>query len=155
MTSNIGSPDLLEGVTAEGEILTGTRERVLGQLRAQFRPEFLNRVDEIVLFKPLTRKEIREIVDLLVRELSERLINRGLHLVVAGEVIDLVVERGYDPTLGARPLKRYIQREVETPVARALVEQSPEDGSTIVVKVSGDSIQVALEPFVGHPSAAA
>jgi ATP-dependent Clp protease ATP-binding subunit ClpB len=155
MTSNIGSPDLLEGVTAEGEILTGTRERVLGQLQAQFRPEFLNRVDGIVLFKPLTRKDIREIVDLLVRELSERLINRGLHLVVAGEVIDLVVERGYDPTLGARPLKRYIQREVETPVARALVEQSPEDGSTIVVKVSGDSIQVALEPFVGHPSAAA
>ena len=144
MTSNIGSPELLDGVTETGDIRPEAEQGVLDQLRARFRPEFLNRVDDIILFKPLNHNEIREIVGLFVEELIKRIGDRGLHLEVAEEVLDHIARAGYDATLGARPLKRYVQREVETPIARALIQQSPVDGSTVLVGLSKDQFEISI-----------
>ena len=120
MTSNIGSPLLLEGTLADGEILTETRNAVMNELRSQFRPEFLNRVDEIVLFKPLTLEEIEQIVDLQIDDVAARLADRRLRFEVRPAARELIARYGYDPVYGARPLRRYIQREVETRIGRAL-----------------------------------
>jgi ATP-dependent Clp protease ATP-binding subunit ClpB len=119
MTSNIGSPLLLEGVSARGEIEPVVRDAVWKELRAHFRPEFLNRVDDTILFKPLQLDEIKQIVTLLAANLRARLAERkvGLELTEAG--IDLIARAGFDPVFGARPLRRFIQREVETRLARA------------------------------------
>jgi ATP-dependent Clp protease ATP-binding subunit ClpB len=142
MTSNIGSPLLLEGTMADGEILTETRNGVMAELRAHFRPEFLNRVDEIVLFKPLTFEEIEHIVDLQIAEVASRLTDRRLVVDLRPAARELIARRGYDPVYGARPLRRYIQREVETRIARALIAGDVSEGATITLDSEADELVV-------------
>ena len=133
LTSNLGSQELLDGIGRDGEITEETKERVKALLRTRFRPEFLNRLDETVLFKPLKRDEIRAIVRLLLKDLEERVHGRGLELRVTDAAVDLVVERGYDPVFGARPLKREIQRDLETDIARTIVAGDFRSGDTLRV----------------------
>ncbi len=133
MTSNIGSHYLLDGATDEGEIKPDARDLVMGELRRQFRPEFLNRVDDIVLFKPLTQREIEQIVDLMFDELRARLADRRMKLEVSEQARRFIARQGYDPVYGARPLRRFIAREVETRIGRALVAGEVPDGSVIRV----------------------
>ena len=107
MTSNIGSPYLLDGIDEKGEIKPEAQEQVMNDLRGHFRPEFLNRLDEIIMFKPLTKENIGGIVDLMVKELSDRLADQELSLELTDAARTQVIENGYDPVYGARPLKRY------------------------------------------------
>jgi ATP-dependent Clp protease ATP-binding subunit ClpB len=140
MTSNIGSPYLLEGMTASGEIPEDVRGRVMGELRGHFRPEFLNRVDETILFKPLTIEEIERIFDLQLDELRLRLADRRLTIEVTDAGRELIAREGYDPVYGARPLRRYIQRNIETRVARALVAGEILDGATITLDAAAGQL---------------
>jgi ATP-dependent Clp protease ATP-binding subunit ClpB len=142
MTSNIGSTHLLEGVTQGGEIPEDVRARVMGDLRGHFRPEFLNRVDETILFKPLTLEEIEHIVDLLLDAVRARLADRRLSIEVTEAGRMLMAREGYDPVYGARPLRRYVQRQVETRIARALVGGEIRDGATIVLDAADDQLIV-------------
>ena len=135
MTSNIGSQFLLDGISPKGEIKEGARDSVMRELRNHFRPEFLNRVDEIVLFKPLSPGEIMRIVDLLLTDLRARLGERRISIEMSDEAKRFVAESGYDPVYGARPLKRYLQRELETTIGRALVAGQVSEGSVIRVGV--------------------
>ena len=144
MTSNIGSHHLLDGVTAHGTIADGARDAVMKELRRHFRPEFLNRVDDVVLFKPLTLGEIQQIVGLMVAELSHRLALQGVALELTPEARELVARSGFDPVYGARPLKRYLQRELETRVGRALISGEVGDGSALVVGVKDGALDVAV-----------
>ncbi|MFH9405426.1 ATP-dependent Clp protease ATP-binding subunit, partial [Streptomyces sp. NPDC017638] len=149
MTSNIGSQHLLEGVTADGEIKPDARERVLAELRGHFRPEFLNRVDDIVLFSPLTLPQIEHIVELQLTDLRNRLSERQIHLEITPEARRLIAEHGFDPVYGARPLRRYIAHEVETKIGRALLRGEIKPGGTISVTVDGGELAVAYaEPAV-------
>jgi ATP-dependent Clp protease ATP-binding subunit ClpB len=145
MTSNIGSPYLIDGVTAEGEIKDDARALVLDDLRQHFRPEFLNRVDDIVLFKPLTRPEIQRIVDLMAGDLRRRLADRRMTLELSDAARRFIAERGYDPVYGARPLRRFIAREVETRIGRALLAGDVRDGATIRVDVRDGDLVVTYE----------
>jgi ATP-dependent Clp protease ATP-binding subunit ClpB len=140
LTSNIGSPHLLEGISTSGEISDRARGDVMRELRAHFRPEFLNRIDEVVLFKPLQLGEIASIVDLLLAELTKRLGERGIGLEVTDAARNFIAETGYDPVYGARPLKRYIQRELETRVGRALIADEIQAGGRIVVDYDGEGL---------------
>ncbi len=110
MTSNIGSPYLLDGIDEKGDIKPEAQEQVMNDLRGHFRPEFLNRLDEIIMFKPLTKDNIGKIVDLMVKELSDRLADQELSLELTDAAKQMVVDNGYDPVYGARPLKRYLQK---------------------------------------------
>ncbi len=122
MTSNIGAPHLLEGISESGDILPEAQEAVMEELRAHFRPEFLNRLDETILFKPLTRDNITHIIDLTIRDLNRRLADRQLSLELTEKAGEYVAQEGYDPVYGARPLKRYVQKYVETLAARLILE---------------------------------
>lgn len=133
MTSNIGASDLIEDITPAGGIPDSVKESVMRQVRASFRPEFLNRVDDIVLFKPLTVGEIEQIVDLLAAGLQKRLRDQGITLEITSAARNHVAREGYDPVYGARPLKRYISREIETPIARLIISKGLGEGSQIVV----------------------
>jgi ATP-dependent Clp protease ATP-binding subunit ClpB len=143
MTSNIGSVYLLDGVTDQGEITQGARDRVMADLRTHFRPEFLNRVDDVVLFKPLTFEEIEQIVDLQIDDLRRRLAHRRLGLELTESACSHIAREGYDPVYGARPLRRYIQHEVETRIGRALVAGDIPDGSTITLDADGGELIVS------------
>jgi ATP-dependent Clp protease ATP-binding subunit ClpB len=142
MTSNIGSLYLLDGLTDAGEITEEARQRVMSELRSHFRPEFLNRVDEIVLFKPLTLDEIEQIVDLQIADVRARLADRRLSVELTPAARELIARQGYDPVYGARPLRRYIQRDVETRLGRALIAGDIRDGATITVDAEGDGLVV-------------
>ncbi|HTP18142.1 MAG TPA: ATP-dependent chaperone ClpB [Solirubrobacteraceae bacterium] len=142
MTSNIGSLYLLDGLTDTGEIREDARDQVMGELRTQFRPEFLNRVDEIVLFKPLTRAEIEQIVGLQIADVRDRLASRRLGLELTDAARSFIARQGYDPVYGARPLRRFIQREVETRIGRALIAGEIQDGATVTVDVEQDELVV-------------
>ncbi|MCW3020395.1 MAG: ATP-dependent Clp protease, partial [Solirubrobacterales bacterium] len=142
MTSNIGSLHLLDGVTDTGEIREDARERVIGELRGHFRPEFLNRVDDVVLFKPLTVKEIEQIVDLQIADVRARLAGRQLALELTEAARVLIAREGYDPVYGARPLRRFIQHEVETRIGRALISGEIGDGAVITVDAQDDQLVV-------------
>jgi ATP-dependent Clp protease ATP-binding subunit ClpB len=144
MTSNIGSPLLLEGVTPEGAITEEARNGVLRELRGHFRPEFLNRVDDIVLFKPLTLPEIERIVDLQTEDLRRRLTDRGVRLELTEKARQFVARTGYDPVYGARPLKRYLQHELESKIARALIRGQATDGSIVRVDVESGALAVEI-----------
>lgn len=133
MTSNIGSHYLLDGVTDRGEIKEAAREQVMRELRQNFRPEFLNRVDDIVMFKPLTLEEVESIVDLLTKDLTRRLEDRRIQVAITDEARKFIAKTGYDPVYGARPLRRYIQRELETRIGRALIQGDVLEGATIKV----------------------
>jgi ATP-dependent Clp protease ATP-binding subunit ClpB len=145
MTSNIGSERLLEGVTSGGEIKPDAREGVMAALRRHFRPEFLNRVDEIVLFKPLTQPEIELIVDLMFNDLRARLADRRMTLEVDDEARRLIAGQGFDPVYGARPLRRFIAREVETRIGRALISGDVHDGAVIRVGLADGELTVGYE----------
>ena len=135
MTSNLGSQYLLEGIGENGEISDSARDMVMAQLRQQFRPEFLNRLDEILCFKPLTKAELGSIIDILTRSLGERLEDKGLGLEITEDAKQLIIERGFDPVFGARPLKRYLQSAVETLIARKILAGDIPAGHTITVTV--------------------
>jgi ATP-dependent Clp protease ATP-binding subunit ClpB len=154
MTSNIGSPYLLEGVTASGGISEQAREQVMGELRVHFRPEFLNRVDDIVLFKPLTLDEIERIVDLQIADVRARLADRRLALELTEPARRLIAREGYDPVYGARPLRRFISHEVETRIGRALLAGDITDGSTIALDADGDELVVHWESTAASPEEA-
>ena len=145
MTSNIGSDYLLDGVTAEGELKPDAREAVMRALQMHFRPEFLNRVDDIVLFKPLTQREIEQVVDLMLGDLLQRLADRRMTLEVTEEARAFIARQGFDPVYGARPLRRFIAREVETQIGRALVSGEIIDGALIRVDLRNDELVVSYE----------
>ncbi|MFC4184280.1 ATP-dependent chaperone ClpB [Saccharococcus thermophilus] len=145
MTSNIGSHLLLEGVTEGGEIKEETREQVLQQLRAHFRPEFLNRIDDIVLFKPLTMNEIKGIVTKFANELSKRLSDRHISLSLTDKAKEYIAESGFDPVYGARPLKRFMQKQIETPLAKEIIAGRVKDYSTVVVDYENGQIVIKTQ----------
>ena len=153
MTSNIGSHHLLEGITAEGEIQEGARRAVMQELRAHFRPEFLNRVDDIVLFRPLRLEEIERIVDLMTADLRKRLEARGVTLELTEPARERIAREGFDPVYGARPLRRYLQHQLETRIARALL--SGEVGAGAEVEVGADADGLAVRIHQRRPEAAA
>jgi len=136
MTSNVGS-QVIQQVTEEGGDEEEMRTAVQGALRARFLPEFLNRVDDTVIFHPLEREQISQIVRIQLRDLSHRLEQNGLKLLVTDEAVSQIAETGFDPLYGARPLKRVIQREVQNPLATALLKNSYPEGSTIEVGHNG------------------
>lgn len=146
MTSNIGSQYLLEGITDQGEIKKAASDQVMKELRGHFRPEFLNRIDEIVLFKPLMLSEITRIVDLLLSDVRKRLADRRIGLEISDQAKEHVAKTGYDPVYGARPLKRFLQRELETKIGRALIAGEARDGSTIRVGLTGSELEVRIIP---------
>jgi len=145
MTSNIGSQELIEGISAKGEICERAREKVMAELGRHFRPEFLNRVDDVVLFKALTLPEIEKIVDLLVKDLQKRLEERGITLSLSGEAKEFIAREGFDPVYGARPLKRFLQRELETGLGRAIVAGSIRDGARVKVAREGTKLGFVVE----------
>ena len=153
MTSNIGSLHLLEGLSSNDEITDDVRARVMGELRAHFRPEFLNRVDEIVLFKPLSLEEIESIVDLQVDALRRRLADRRLELELTEPARALIAKEGYDPVYGARPLRRFIQREAETRIGRALLSGEIHDGATITLDAEDGELVVRWQNPDGDDTA--
>ncbi|MFG3150172.1 ATP-dependent chaperone ClpB [Streptomyces sp. NPDC048243] len=145
MTSNIGSEHLLDGVTAEGEIKPDARALVMGELRGHFRPEFLNRVDDIVLFKPLGERQIEQIVELQFDELRQRLGERRITVELTDAARQVIAHQGYDPVYGARPLRRYISHEVETLVGRALLRGDVQDGATVRVDAEHGELAVTYD----------
>ena len=142
MTSNIGSHYLLEGISGEAEISESARSSVMRDLRGHFRPEFLNRIDEIVLFKPLSLSEITSIVGLLIADVTKRLAERNIKLEVSQDAKEFIANSGYDPVYGARPLKRYIQRELETRIGRAIISDELPPGSTLKVGVQDGVLSI-------------
>lgn len=144
MTSNIGSSILLEGTNKDGEITDETKDKVLSQLRGHFRPEFLNRVDEIILFKPLSFEEIKQIVAKLISDLQKRLNDQEIRLVITNEAKEYIAENGFDPIYGARPLKRFIQRHVETKLAREIVKGSIREQAVVEIGIENGEITLKL-----------
>jgi ATP-dependent Clp protease ATP-binding subunit ClpB len=140
MTSNIGSTYLLEGIDENGNIKSEAEEMVMNDLRGHFRPEFLNRLDEIILFKPLTKENIGGIVDLLVKDLNKRLADRELSIELTEEAKNAIIEGGYDPVYGARPLKRYLQKNVETLAARLILSDQVRAEDTILIAVENGQL---------------
>ena len=145
MTSNIGSPYLLDGIDENGEIKPEAQSQVMDDLRGHFRPEFLNRLDEIIMFKPLTKSNIGKIVDLMVGELDKRLADQELSLELTDVAKDQVIENGYDPVYGARPLKRYLQKYVETLAARKILSGDVHAGDTLVLDVQNGEFIVTVK----------
>jgi ATP-dependent Clp protease ATP-binding subunit ClpB len=155
MTSNIGSQYLIEGVTPDGELKAEARDQVMAELRRHFRPEFLNRIDDIVLFKGLTEMQISQIVHLMFNDLRSRLAERRMALDVAEEAVRFIARRGYDPVYGARPLRRFIAHEVETRIARALVGGEVQDGAVIHVDVGDGELVITYDNPAPQTQAAA
>ena len=145
MTSNIGSPYLLDGIDEKGDIKPEAQEQVMNDLRGHFRPEFLNRLDEIIMFKPLTKDNVGKIVDLMVKELSDRLADQELSLELTDAAKQMVVDNGYDPVYGARPLKRYLQNYVETLTAKKILSGDVHAGDTIVLDVKDGAFTVSTK----------
>ncbi len=154
LTSNVGSPHLLEGIDENGVLREEAKERVLTELRRHFRPEFLNRLDDTVLFRPLTPDETGEIVGLLLEEVRERLAGHDLDLEMTPEARALLAREGYDPVYGARPLRRLIQKEVETALARRIVQGAVPEGSTVRVETERDRLVFKVVPREVCPSVA-
>ena len=138
MTSNIGSQYLLDGIAADGTIRPEAEQMVMADLKAHFRPEFLNRLDETILFKPLTKDNISHIVDLMIADVNRRLADRELTVELTDAAKDFITENGYDPAYGARPLRRYLQKHVETLAARIILEGNISEGQTIVIDTAED-----------------
>ncbi len=146
MTSNLGAQNLINGMdSSTGDISEDARDQVMAALRSAFRPEFLNRVDEIIFFKPLRMEEITEIVRLLLKHLQDRLNERNIKLEVTPEALNAAAKNGYDPVYGARPLKRYLQKKLETQIARLIIGGGAPDGSRIIVENQGSDLVVRVE----------
>ena len=146
MTSNIGSSYLLEGIEENGEIRPEAEEMVMNDLKAHFRPEFLNRLDEIIMFKPLTKENISGIVKLMMQDLNRRLAGQHIHLELSEAAMDFVIEGGYDPVYGARPLKRFLQKNVETVAARLILSGEVMEGDTILLDVEEGKLAAVVKP---------
>ncbi len=145
MTSNIGSQHLLTGITEKGEIRENSRDAVMRDLRGHFRPEFLNRIDDIILFKPLSVAEITQIVELQMEELRKRLSDRNISLALSEQAKNFIAEAAYDPVYGARPLKRYIQRQIETKIGRAIISGEIIDGTAIQAAVADGKLELKVK----------
>ena len=148
MTSNIGSQYLLDGINEDGTIKAEAQEMVMNDLRAHFRPEFLNRLDETILFKPLNKDNIYHIIDLLVKDVNRRLADKEISLSLTEAAKNYVVEGGYDPTYGARPLKRYLQKHVETLAAKLMLEGEIRAGETIVIDVENEKLAAHIQEYM-------
>ena len=145
MTSNLGSAHLLEGIDADGDINPECEAAVMDELRGHFRPEFLNRLDEIIMFKPLTKDNIGNIINLLVADLNKRLADREITVELTDAAKQYIVENGYDPIYGARPLKRFLQKHVETLSAKLILADKVREGDTILIDVSGNELTAAVK----------
>lgn len=145
LTSNIGSQYLLDGIASDGSIREEAKAMVTEELRSSFRPEFLNRLDEIIFFKPLTETDMVSIIDLLLEDTEKRLREKQLHLRLTDEAKRLVIHEAYDPQYGARPLKRYLQKHIETEAARLILSGEPDEGDTILADVSEDGKKFCLK----------
>lgn len=145
MTSNIGSSDLIENMQEDGKISEEVEERVHGQLKNYFRPEFLNRVDDIILFSPLTKNQIMDIIELLLKGLENRLLNRDMKLKLTEEAKAFIAEEAYDPHYGARPINRYLQKNVETQIASMIIKGDIVDGQTVVIDSDGSRLEISAE----------
>ena len=144
LTSNLGSSYLLDGIDANGEITADARAAVEALLKQSFRPEFLNRLDEIVFYKPLTKDNITHIIDLIMKDLNGRLADKQLKCELTDRAKNYIIETGYDPAFGARPLKRLVQRHVETLLARKIIADEVEPGTTLTVDVDENGNYVVL-----------
>ena len=145
MTSNIGASYLLDGINEDGTIKPEAEAAVMNDLRAHFRPEFLNRLDETILFKPLTKDNIGGIIHLIIADLNRRLEDKQLTIRLSEEAMQYIVDNAYDPVYGARPLKRYIQKYVETLAAKMILADQVEEGDTIVITVENDQLAAKCE----------
>jgi len=142
MTSNIGSSDLIENMQEDGKISAEVEERVTGQLKNYFRPEFLNRIDDIIIFSPLTKSQIMEIITLSLKGLEKRLADRGMNLELTNEAKGFIAEQAYDPHYGARPVKRYLQKNIETEIASMIIKGDVVDGQTIMIDSDGEKLDI-------------
>jgi ATP-dependent Clp protease ATP-binding subunit ClpB len=133
LTSNLGSQHLLEGIDEQGNVSENCEELVMNEVKNSFRPEFINRLDEIIMFKPLTKDNISNIIDLLIKDLNKRLLDKEIKVELTESAITAIIEGGYDPVYGARPLKRYLQKTVETLCARLILEGKAGNGDTIII----------------------
>ena len=145
LTSNIGSQYLLDGIDENGDIKPEAKAEVMNDLRAHFRPEFLNRLDETILFKPLTKNNIGSIIDLLVADINKRLADKELVVALSDSAKQFIVDNGYDPVYGARPLKRYLQKNVETLAARLILSDGVHTGDTIKIDVVDGKLKASAE----------
>ena len=145
MTSNIGSQYLLDGIDVQGNITKEAEDMTMGELRAHFRPEFLNRLDETILFKPLTQENIGGIVELIIADLNRRLGDRDLGLELTAEAVRFIVDNAYDPVYGARPLKRYIQKYVETATAKLILSDGVDSGDTVLIDVADGALKASVK----------
>ena len=142
MTSNLGAEFLLDGIDDNGNISSEAEELVMSQLKNHFRPEFLNRLDEIVMFKPLSKSDIRGIIDLLVKDINRRIEDKEISLTVTDRALDYIVEKAYDPVYGARPLKRYLQKNVETLLAKKMLADEVAVGDVLSLDVENDALVI-------------
>ena len=142
MTSNLGAEFLLDGIDENGNISSEAEELVMSQLKNHFRPEFLNRLDEIVMFKPLSKSDIRGIIDLLVKDINRRIEDKEISLTVTDKALDYIVEKAYDPVYGARPLKRYLQKNVETLLAKKMLADEVAVGDVLSLDVENDALVI-------------
>ena len=145
MTSNIGAGYLLEGIKEDGSIDESCQEMTMNDLKSHFRPEFLNRLDEIIMFRPLTKENIRAIIDLLAADVNRRLVEKELRIELTEEAKDLIVEGGYDPMYGARPLKRYLQKNVETLAARLILAGNVGRGDIILIDAADGKLKADIK----------
>ena len=144
LTSNIGAQTLLDGISENGDIPEDVRKEVMEALHGNFRPEFLNRLDEIILFKPLVQKDMERIADLILKDINKRLQERRLHIHLQKEALDFILENAYEPGFGARPLKRYMQKHVETLVAKEILEDRVKEGDTIEIRLQDGKLTAAV-----------
>ena len=140
MTSNLGSQYLLDGIEENGNISESAKSAVMNELHSAFRPEFLNRLDEIIMFRPLTKENLTGIIDIMTEALRMRLADRSLNLVITPAAKSLIIDRGYDPLYGARPLRRYLQSSVETLIARTILRGDLNAGDTLTVDVANGEL---------------
>ncbi len=144
LTSNIGAQTLLDGISEKGDIPENVRKEVMEALHGHFRPEFLNRLDEIILFKPLVQKDMERIADLILKDINKRLQERRLHIHLQKEALDFILENAYEPGFGARPLKRYMQKHVETLVAKEILEDRVKEGDNIEIRLQDGKLAAAV-----------
>ena len=144
MTSNIGAHLIANGVSSDGTITDETRDAVMGELKSHFRPEFLNRVDDTILFKPLGLEEVEEIVKLTIEHVRKRLADRKVELDVSPGAISVIAKNSYDPVYGARPVKRYVQRHLETSIAKELIRGEVGDGGKVTVENHGNELAIRV-----------
>ena len=144
MTSNLGSQYLLDGIDADGNISPQAESEVMEELQGHFRPEFLNRLDEIIMFKPLSKNNIGNIIKLMMDDLNKRLADRDIHVTLTPNAQDYIVEHGYDPVYGARPLKRFLQKHVETLSAKLILEDKVQQGDTIQIDATDGQLTATV-----------